>query len=234
MNDTKPLGRKAYGSIAHLPGSRMGPGDHACHPGQKVIATEKVRDRHDLVYVQEKLDGSCTAVAKVSGEIIALGRAGWRADSSPYLQHVMFHDWVMANRSRFDALLNEGERVVGEWLAQAHGTRYDLTGREPWVPFDIMRETDRLPVYVTMLRTATVGFASPALLAVGPTTIEAAMARLGEFGHYGALDPAEGVVWRVERDGKVDYLLKYVRPEKVDGCYLESQTNAEAIWNWQP
>ena len=174
MNDTKPLGRKAYGSIAHLPGSRMGPGDHACHPGQKVIATEKVRDRHDLVYVQEKLDGSCTAVAKVSGEIIALGRAGWRADSSPYLQHVMFHDWVMANRSRFDALLNEGERVVGEWLAQAHGTRYDLTGREPWVPFDIMRETDRLPVYVTMLRTATVGFASPALLAVGPTTIEAA------------------------------------------------------------
>ena len=24
----KPLGRKAYGSIPHLPGSRLGPGDH--------------------------------------------------------------------------------------------------------------------------------------------------------------------------------------------------------------
>lgn len=43
----KPLGIKSYGSIAHLPGSRISVGDHKCHEGQKRIATEKTRDRHD-------------------------------------------------------------------------------------------------------------------------------------------------------------------------------------------
>ena len=43
----KPLGGKAYGSIPHLIGSRVGPGDHHCHEGQARIATEKVRDKHD-------------------------------------------------------------------------------------------------------------------------------------------------------------------------------------------
>ena len=52
----KPLGMKNYGHIAHLPSSRMGPGDHSCELGQARIATLKARDRHDHVIVQEKLD----------------------------------------------------------------------------------------------------------------------------------------------------------------------------------
>ena len=39
----KPLGHKAYGSIPHLPNSRMGPGEHHISPGQAKIATEAVR-----------------------------------------------------------------------------------------------------------------------------------------------------------------------------------------------
>ena len=133
----KPLGGKAYGSIGHLPQSRLGPGDWHVHEGQARIATVKARDKHDRVFVQEKLDGSCVAVAKIDGQLIPLGRAGYPAISSPYRQHVLFHDWAMARWDRFDSLLGEGERAVGEWLAQAHGTRYDLTGREPFVLFDI-------------------------------------------------------------------------------------------------
>jgi hypothetical protein len=64
---TKPLGIKNYGHIAHLPGSRMGPGDHKCHTGQERIATRQTRDRHDLVIVQEKLDGSNVGVARSTG-----------------------------------------------------------------------------------------------------------------------------------------------------------------------
>jgi hypothetical protein len=79
----KPLGAKSYGHIAHLPGSRMGPGDHKCHEGQKRIATEKPRDRHDEVIVQEKLDGSNVGVARLDGMLYALTRAGYDADSSP-------------------------------------------------------------------------------------------------------------------------------------------------------
>jgi hypothetical protein len=229
----KPLGIKAYGSIPHLPGSRMGPGEHTIEVGQSRIAQYKVRDKHDRVYVQEKLDGSCVAVARVNGEIIPLGRAGYRAITSKYKMHIMFHNWVMENYERFDALLGEGERVVGEWLAQAHGTRYDLTGRDPFVAFDIMTGVERVPVRDLSVRLEAVGLTSPYLIASGPTTIEYAMTALGEFGHYGALDPVEGAVWRIERKDKVDFLAKYVRPDKVDGSYLDSVTGDEPVWNYE-
>ena len=37
----------------------------------------------------------------------------------------------------FYDILNEGERIVGEWMFQAHGTIYDLSEyKYPWFPFD--------------------------------------------------------------------------------------------------
>ena len=66
----------------------------------------------------------------------------------------------------------------------------------------------------------------PRLLHHGaPLSLEEALARLDapiESGqpHHGAVDAPEGVVYRVERGGAVDFLAKYVRPEKVDGRYL--------------
>ena len=212
----------------------MGPGDHKCHEGQARIATEKVRDRHDQVWVQEKLDGSCVSVAKLNGELVPLGRAGYRAITSPFPMHHLFHDWAIANSARFDALLAEGERVVGEWLAQAHGTRYDLTSREPFVAFDLMTGGTRLSLPETTRRFGEVELATPTLIGTGPTSIDAALDALGTFGTYGALDPVEGAVWRVERRGVVDFLAKYVRPDKVDGSYLDSVTGEEPVWNWRP
>ena len=94
----KPLGIKNYGSIPHLPGSRVGPGDHKCHEGQERIATRKTRDRHDCILVQEKLDGSNTGVARMDGAIYALTRAGYLATTSPYEQHIHFcADSVLMN-----------------------------------------------------------------------------------------------------------------------------------------
>ncbi|MEO6436802.1 MAG: RNA ligase family protein, partial [Tepidisphaeraceae bacterium] len=139
----KPLGIKAYGSICHLPGSRLGPGDHKLNPGQARILTAIPRDRHDVIIVQEKLDGSNVAVARVGGALVAIGRAGYPAISSKYEQHQLFAHWVNANLHRFE-FLDEGERLCGEWLAQAHGTRYALT-HEPFVPFDLMRGAERAP-----------------------------------------------------------------------------------------
>jgi len=114
MNDPnvkKPLGRKAYGSIGHLPNSRTGPGDHSVPEGQARICTEKARDRHDTIIVQEKLDGSCTAVALLNGQLHALGRAGWPAWTSPYEQHHMFAQWVQDNEKRFRCVPREGQLV---------------------------------------------------------------------------------------------------------------------------
>jgi hypothetical protein len=230
---TKPLGIKAYGSICHLPGSRLGPGDHKLNPGQAKILTEKARDKHDVIIVQEKLDGSNVAVARINGQLIALGRAGYPAISSKYEQHRFFAGWVYERLDRFE-FLTEGERLCGEWLAQAHGTRYTLA-HEPFVPFDLMRGAERANYEEFRARLSPGGFTLPSLLSVGPPiSATRAMELLGAHGFHGAVDPVEGAVWRVERKGKVDFLGKYVRPDKKDGCYLPELRGGEPHWNWRP
>lgn len=225
----KPLGQKAYGSIPHLPGSRLGSGDHHCSTGQARIATEKKRDKNDLIIVQEKLDGSCCCVAKVNGEILALGRAGYLAKSSVYPIHHVFHWWVEDNKERFNSLLKDGERVCGEFLAQAVGTKYNLL-HEPFVVFDIMTGIKRLPYYEFMDRVYHY-FVPPKCISVGnPVSIDEAVNNIVVSGH-GAIDEVEGAIWRVERKGEVNFLCKYVKHHKEDGKYFPEVTGGETIWN---
>lgn len=229
----KPLGHKAYGHIPHFIGSRMTPADKHCEPGQQDIMTKKARDRKDLIIVQEKLDGSNCSVAKVNGRIIALGRAGYLAHTSNYEQHRLFSKWVAKQENRFDQLLNEGERLVGEWLIQAHGTRYDLP-HEPFVPFDIMSLHERTLYHDFLIRVLSLGFTVPKLIHIGqPFKLEQAIKAIKTSGH-GAIDETEGIVYRCEREGRVDFLCKWVRPDKVDGKFLPELNGGEAVWNFPP
>lgn len=148
------------------------------------------------------------------------------------------------NQERFLAILKDGERLVGEWLAQAHGTIYELK-HEPFVAFDLMIDKERL-IYDEFFSRVRGEFVMPYLIHRGdPMIVDVAMKELGEHGHHGAVEKVEGVVYRVERNklvdrhsGKrkriVDFLVKWVRPEKVDGIYLESVSEGEPVWNWQP
>ena len=138
----KPLGHKSYGSIPHLVGSRRGPRDYGVNPGQQRICCERARDKYDEIIVQEKLDGSNVGIALKNGAILALTRGGTLARESDFAQHVLFADWVQENEARFRAVLREGERLAGEWLALAHGTIYDLP-HEPFVAFDLMIGSER-------------------------------------------------------------------------------------------
>jgi ATP-dependent RNA circularization protein (DNA/RNA ligase family) len=134
----KPLRMKAYGSIGHLPDSRMGPADHHVHDGQALICTAKPR-KGDRVIVSEKLDGSCMSVANIDGEIVALTRAGYRTTDVTYAHLRAFTPYVERLRSKFSGLLEPGERIVGEWMPMAHGTIYDPShpAFAPFVAFDI-------------------------------------------------------------------------------------------------
>lgn len=229
----KPLGHRAYGSIPHLPGSRRGPADIGLSEQQASILTSKARDKHDLVTVQEKLDGSCVAVAKINGAIVPLIRAGYEAQGSNWAQHHFFHAWAMERERRFAGLLMEGQRAVGEWLMEAHGTRYNLP-HEPFVIFDIMEGNKRTNAESARILCSEHAFTTPRVLHIGgPISIDAILKVLEPSGH-GAIDPVEGAVWRVERDGNVDFLGKYVRPDKVDGKYLENITGGAPIYNWLP
>ncbi|MEM6647669.1 MAG: RNA ligase family protein [Bacteroidota bacterium] len=231
----KPLGHKAYGSIPHLPGSKRGPGDKGLTAHQAAILTDRMRPG-DRIYVTEKLDGSNVAVAKIVGQIVPLGRAGYRAETSRQRQHQLFADYVFRHWAAFDSLLDEGERVCGEWLAMAHSIRYDLHGRPPLAAFDLMREHDRVPYARFVQRTAGVGDVMgcvPLIHQGGPLSVAEAIA-LVRVSQYGAVDAPEGVVYRVERHGVCDFLGKYVRPDFVPGRLFARVTGKAEVWNWAP
>lgn len=229
----KPLGRKAYGSIPHLPKSRLGPGDHFIHPGQQTILTEKVRDRHDRIIVTEKLDGACVSVCRKDGEIIAVARSGYLAQTSPHQHLQLFAAWVRDNEDRFFAL-EEGERLCGEWMAMAHGTIYEPFD-EPFIPFDLMAQDKRLPFDQMMEVAASADLTPAAVISDGdPMTVEDAVAVIEDGGFHGAIDAVEGCVWRCERRGEFDFIAKFVRHEKQDGKYFEQITGQPPIWLWRP
>ena len=233
----KPLNGKAYGSIGHLPLSRVGPGDWHVHAGQARIACEKPR-KGDRVVVTEKVDGSCVSVANVGGELIVLTRSGYRTSDVTYDHLKLFGHWVERNREPFAALLEPGERVVGEWLGMAAGTRYDPShaGFAPFIAFDLFRDGKRVLTDEFRSRVEGAGLKIAHVIHDGPTgmSICDAMLALGENGFHGAIDPVEGAVWRVEREGKVDFLTKFVRLDKTDGKYFPNISGLDPIWHFGP
>ncbi len=220
----KPLGGKAYGSIPHLDGSRRDESDKKLTPGQQAILTKKPRDKHDLIIVQEKLDGACVSVAKIDGELMAIGRKGYLCVSSPYKHMVMFQDWMSQHYLEFDSLLIDGERIVGEWLAKTHGIRYETTS--PFVAFDVIRDGQRIlySEFRERLDDATFPIACPIKIG-GPLAI----ADIPTYSRHGG-EYSEGVVYRVERKGKVDFMGKWVDPRHKSGEFMEDET----MWNWLP
>lgn len=229
MND-KPLGKKCYGSIPHLSGSRLGEKDYKITEGQELILTKKARDWKDLIIVTEKLDGSNCSIAKIDGRIVALTRSGNLAYNSKYKQHHIFSIWVRKFSDYFSFLLNKNWRITGEWMLQAHGTKYKIDDKcMLFRPFDIFIENERIN-YLEMcsiINYCNGMFAMeinpPELLHIGqPISMKNVEKKLIEI-EKNRIDKCEGAVWRVERDSNVDFLAKYVRQNKVDGIYMKDE-----------
>jgi hypothetical protein len=215
-----------YGSIPHLSTSKLTQqADKKIHIGQELILTKKVRDWKDLIIVTEKLDGSNVGVVKKKGHIVPIGRSGYHANSSPFEQHHFFAQYVLDNEKKF-AWLPEGWRVCGEWMAQAHGTLYDITDEPIFVAFDIFTCKDRVPYLYFIKLCSKHGIDTVPLVHIGqPISIKNALNILGD-GFYGQSANPEGVVYRVERGRKFDFMAKWVRADKEDGKYMQ-----EVIWN---
>jgi len=128
---------------------------------------------------------------------------------------------------------------------QAHGTRYQLK-HEPFVASDLMLGVARARYddLITCIKRG--DFVTPTVIHRGGSlSIEAAMKKLNTYGFHGAIDEVEGAVWRVERNElanpgrngervwKVDFLVKYVRPDKEDGIYLPEISGQKPVWNWR-
>lgn len=227
----KPLGRKNYGSIPHLSTSKLGEGDHFITEGQERILTEKKRDKHDHIFVFEKYDGSNVGVCKKDGKIYALTRSGYEASTSPYKQHHMFANWVKIRTDYFVEILKEGERITGEWLAQVHSVEYNIIG-EPIIFFDWFdNENNRKP----FSELCSINIPRPRLLhsggAIRVNDLIPILNRKSDL--VTSRELPEGMVYRVERKGKVDFLAKWVRQDFEAGKHCINVDEKDLIWNWK-
>lgn len=226
--------RRLYGSIPHLPGSRAR-SDRTLSPtvARRFVDARGAR-AGDEVIVQEKLDGSCVAIVKnEAGRLEARGREGRLAAESGNEGRRMFAAWLAAHEASLEGILGEDEVLVGEWLALVHGTRYELA-HDLFVPFDLLRGPERVRATVDELAARLAGTGLPAPAVVhrgGPIAIDAACTLLGERGRHGAIDPPEGLVYRVEHAGRVVMVAKWVRPDKVDGAYLPENSGRDALYH---
>ncbi|MDW9481147.1 hypothetical protein GOB57_21105 [Sinorhizobium meliloti] len=231
----KPLGFKAYGSTPHIIGSRLGPGDYSLTQEHSDLFTGKRKRRGDWFVVTEKIDGSCVSVAKVNGSVIALQRAGYPASTSPFALHHAFARWVEVRRSMFDAFLEEGERIVGEWLHTAMGTKFVITDPDQLlVAFAIFRGRERVCYEEFKSRCDRAGLPRAHVLSEGPgISAEGAMSLLGDSGFHGALDGVEGAVWVMETNGAFNGVAKFVKADKVDGKYMSGITGTKDVVNYR-
>lgn len=232
----KPIGRKNYGSIPHLHNSKLGEGDYYIGEGQERILTLKARDRYDNILAFEKYDGSNVGVAKFENKIFALTRSGYEASTSQYEQHHFFADWVKQRELLFSDMLQNGERITGEWLAQAHGLVYKIEV-EPIVFFDYFTPNNERVLFEELGAKANkYGLQLPRKLHEGqPITVEQILPLLNEKTKgIESVELPEGIVYRVERKGKVDFLAKYVRSDFPTGQFCINVEEQKLIWNWLP
>lgn len=232
----KPTGRKNYGSIPHLHNSKLGERDYYIGEGQERILTKKARDKHDVILVFEKYDGSNVGVAKYENKIFALTRSGYEASTSPHKQHHYFANWVKERESLFTDILENGERITGEWLAQAHGLLYKIEG-DPIVFFDYFTsENQRITQDEFKYKVKKYGLQLPRQLHKGaPVAVEELLPILNQkTKNIESIGLPEGMVYRVERKGKVDFLAKWVRSDFPNGQYCIGVENQNLKWNWLP
>lgn len=231
----KPLNRKNYGSIPHLLGSKLGATDKYVNEGQHRILTEKTRDKHDYVIVTEKYDGSNVGIAKVGGRIVCITRSGYLAETSPYIQHHYFAEWVGKQKDRF-SFIGEGERLTGEWLMQVHGMKY-LIQEDPFIAFDYFtHDNKRVSHSDLIVKTVLPNIQTPRIIFHGRQAfrLDLALEALNNNKHLHTVmaecNP-EGLVYRVERKGYFDFAAKFVRADFEPGKYCIDVKESDLIWN---
>ncbi len=249
----KVLSYKTYESIGHFAKSRLGPKDKHISPNIEKSMTFELPNQQSLVIVQEKLDGSNVCVVKKDGKLIALSRNGFDCASSNQIQHLAFNEFMHHYYVTFDRLLQEGDRIVGEWLMLAHGTKYTVAHPlELFVAFDLFSSrygearvkiseppihcpplVTRAP-FLEFIRRVSPFFRTPHVIHMGGACSVGRAERLMSASHPNY--DYEGFVYRIEESGVFKSMAKYVKHDKVDGKYLigQGEPGFEFTWNFAP
>ena len=130
-------------------------------------------------------------------------------------------------------MLQNGERITGEWLAQAHGLVYKIEF-EPILFFDYFTPNNERVLFEELESKAIeYGLQLPRQLHKGePATVVSLLPLLNKKTKgIESIELPEGMVYRVERKGKVDFLAKYVREDFPTGQFCINVQEENLLWN---
>lgn len=163
------------------------------------------------VVVEEKLDGMNVCVWRDEhGWPQVAGRSGkTHGDRGGQLGRVK--TWLGEHAEAIAKVIDEGGALYGEWLRRVHSVEYDalpdwLVVLDLWTRaggFVSVAERDR--------RCSEVGLATPPIVFVGRLGSLSALERLHGVSRFGS-GPAEGLVVRLERGGRLIERTKWLAP----------------------
>ena len=227
---------RSFGNIKHLTGSRLkDSGDTILEEAIQPYFTEKLQfPKRDKLYVTEKIDGANVGVYKSEGRLFPIMRKGYDVRTSEHEFLRRFADFVSDNANRFDNLLDDGERVCGEWMIKTHSLFYDLP-HEPFVVFDIIKDGKKpvRPSFADIIkRCEKYEFVMVAIVHEGGAiSVEEGLRLLGG-GFHGCRTAPEGIVYRYERDGTFEMSAKYVSNLNVGGDFMNDDGAYNNWLNW--
>jgi len=189
---------KAFASIQHLPGSKLIDAEDKLLGAEQVKwLTQRRRTNADMVIITEKVDGMNAAVLRRGDFLHPLIRKGYDCRANPLPWINAFANFVDEHALRFLSVLEDGERICGEWMVKTHTLTYKLP-HEPFVAFDIIKDAERLPYLKFKERASAGGFITAGLVNMGEAMPpEMALGLLGD-GYHGVVGKPEGLIYRYE------------------------------------
>lgn len=221
----------SYPTIQHIKGSKMiDNADKLLGQREQDWLTVKTRSPHDVVIVTEKVDGCNVGVLRRGNELFPILRKGFDVLSNPLDWIREFHEYVDVRKDRFWSLLNDGERVCGEWMIKTHTLQYRMK-HEPFICFDLITDNYRDNYLSARHRLKSNGFVTAGLVHYG-TAIPAqvAIGMLGD-GFHGVAGEPEGIVCRYESKDGFLFSGKYVSNTFVGNTEIFRQNIDSGIMN---
>lgn len=206
---------RSFPHISHLPGSKMiDDEDKLIGEEDAGYVTCKTRLKDDMVIVTEKIDGMNACIYRKDDHLYPLMRRGYDCRTSGISWIRAFSRYVEDNATRFMSILENNERICGEWMVKQHTLSYNLPG-EPFVPFDIIYGTGKNQIHCPYFKfrkiVSSIDLVPTGLVHAGVAIKpEDAMKLLGK-GFAGVNGDPEGVVYRYEnKDGIFILFSKFV------------------------
>jgi len=243
---------RKYPRTHHLEGSRLQPGDGDLDS----VALADLAGQH--LVIEEKIDGANAAISfDATGELYLQSRGHFLTGGGRERHFALFKTWAQAHRPALWSCFGDRYVVYGEWLYAKHTIYYDELPHY-FLEFDVLDLASDAFLSTERRRELLAGtpLVSVPVLWRGESPAHGPLAamvtgsryksprwrdRLSETAAARGLevervrdqtdrsDEMEGLYVKVERDGRVEARLKFIRPS-----FLTSVLDADSHWQNRP